>query len=161
MGFGDNIAEFNLFLFRNPSMTSGRLVCISENIFKLREQDRIIGCYLYDEFDEALSRIEALVVEPGTYLPRYLLITLGGTLNVQGKKVLLPTERCQPVDLGKVKTCWRKESLMNAPSAHDPQNVTLAEEELILDYFDLKPYRATEPPEDTEGDQDSSKEKAG
>ena len=70
-------------------MTSGRLACISENIFKLREQDRIIGCYLYDELDEALSRVEALMVEPGTYLPRYLLITLGGTINIQGKKVLL------------------------------------------------------------------------
>ncbi len=138
-------------------MTSGRLACISENIFKLREQDRIIGCYLYDEFDEALSRVEALMVEPGTYLPRYLLITLGGTLNVQGKKVLLPIEHCQSVDLGKVKTPWRKESLMNAPTAHDPQNVTMAEEELILDYFDLKPYWAAEPPppEETQGDQDS------
>ena len=136
-------------------MTSGRLACISENIYKLRQQDRIIGCYLYDEFDEALSRVEALMVEPGTYLPRYLLITLGGTINIQGKKVLLPIELCQSVDLGKVKTPWRKESLMNAPTAHDPQNVTMAEEELILDYFDLKPYWATELSEEIEDDQDS------
>ena len=136
-------------------MTSGRLACISENIFKLREQDRIIGCYLYDEFDEALSRVEALMVEPGTYLPRYLLITLGGTVNVKGKKVLLPIEHCQSVDLGKVKPRWRKESLMNAPTAHDPQNVTMAEEELILDYFDLKPYWTLEPGEETQDDQDS------
>jgi len=140
-------------------MTSGKLACISENIYKLRQQDRIIGCYLYDEFDEALSRVEALMVEPGTFLPRYLLITLGGTVNVQGKKVLLPIEHCQSIDLGKVKTRWRKESLMNAPTAHDPNNVTMAEEELILDYFDLKPYWATEhsPQEETEGDQGSGK----
>ena len=133
-------------------MTSGRLALIAENIFKLRQQDRIIGCYLYDEFDDVLSRVEALMVEQGTYLPRYLLITLGGTLNVQGKKILLPVEHCQSVDLGKVKTIWRKESLMNAPTAHDPQKVTMAEEERILDYFDLKPYWAVEPPEETEND---------
>jgi|GEM_PF-1358940 len=136
-------------------MTSERLACISENIYKLRQQDRVIGCYLYDEFDEALSRVEALMVEPRTYLPRYLLITLGGAVNVQGKKVLLPIEHCQSVDLGKMKTHWRKESLMNAPTAHDPQNVTMAEEELILDYFDLKPYWSAEPSDETESDQDS------
>jgi hypothetical protein len=135
-------------------MTSGRLAYISENIFKLREQDRIIGCYLYDEFDEPLSRVEALMVEPGTHLPRYLLITLGGAINIQGKKILLPIEHCQSVDLGKVKTTWRKESLMDAPTAHDPKNVTIAEEELILDYFDLKPYWAVEPQEETDTDSD-------
>lgn len=95
------------------------------------------------------------MVESGTYLPRYLLITLGGAVNVQGKKVLLPVEHCQSVDLGKVKTTWRKESLMNAPTAHDPENVTMAEEERILDYFDLKPYWTVEPPEETEEDPDT------
>lgn len=136
-------------------MTSDKLVYIAENIFKLRQQDRIIGCYLYDQFDEALSRVEGLMVEPGTYLPRYMMITLGGTVNVQGKIILLPVEHCQSVDLGKVKTTWRKESLMDAPTAHDPQHVTTAEEERILDYFDLKPYWAVEPPEETENDQNS------
>ena len=136
-------------------MTSGGLVLVAENIYKLRQQDRIIGCYLYDEFDNALSRVEALMVEQGTFLPRYLLITLGGAVNVQGKKVLLPVEHCQSVDLGKVKTTWRKESLMNAPTANDPKNVTMAEEELILDYFDLKPYWTLEPGEETQEDQDS------
>ncbi len=138
-------------------MTSDRLTFVAENIFKLRQQDRIIGCYLYDQFGEVLSRIEGLMVEPGTYLPRYLLITLGGTVNVQGKKILLPVEHCQSVDLGKVKTTWRKESLMDAPTAHDPQKVTTAEEERILDYFDLKPYWAAEPQEKTQDDPDSGK----
>jgi hypothetical protein len=136
-------------------MTSGRLVPVQENIHKLRQQDRIIGCYLYDEFDEAVSRVEALMVEKGTYLPRYLLITLGGTLNIQGKKVLLPVEHSQSIDLGKVKTSWRKESLLNAPTANDPKNPTMAEEELILGYFDLKPYWSAEPEEETEDDSDS------
>ena len=136
-------------------MTSDRLVCVQENIYKLRQHDRIIGCYLYDDFDEALSRVEALMVEKGTYLPRYLLVTLGGAVNVQGKKVLLPVEHCQTIDLGKVKTRWRKESLMSAPSAHDPINVTMAEEERILDYFNLKPYWTVDPSEEAEDEPDS------
>ncbi len=136
-------------------MTSGRLVCISENIYKLRQQDRIIGCFLYDDFDEAVSRVEALVVEKGTHLPRYILITLGGALNVQGKKVLLPIEHCRSIDLGKVKTSWRKESLLNAPTAIDPKNPTMAEEEKILDYFDLKPYWSADPRGETEDGSDA------
>ncbi|VAX30825.1 hypothetical protein MNBD_NITROSPINAE05-876 [hydrothermal vent metagenome] len=136
-------------------MSSGRLVLVTENIHKLRQQDRIIGCYLYDEFDEAVSRVEALMVENGTLLPRYLLITLGGALNVRGKKILLPVEHCQSVDLGKVKTSWRRESLLKAPTAHDPHNPTMAEEERILDYFDLKPYWSHEPAEGTQGDPDT------
>jgi hypothetical protein len=143
------------FNFSGVFMTSGRLVPVQENIYKLRQEDRVIGCYLYDEFDEAVSRVEALMVEQGTYLPRYMLITLGGTLNIQGKKVLLPVEHCQSVDLGKVKTSWRKESLLSAPTAKDPKNVTMEEEELILDYFDLKPYWSAEPLEGTDNDPES------
>ncbi|MDA0691252.1 MAG: PRC-barrel domain-containing protein [Nitrospinae bacterium] len=138
-------------------MSIHRLTYISENIYKLREQDRIIGCYLYDEFDDALSRIEALVVESGTLLARYAVVTLGGMLNIKGKTLLLPIEVCRSIDLGKVRTAWRKESLMDAPTPHNPQQVTIAEEELILGYFDLKPYWAVEPepPEEKPGDKNS------
>ncbi len=123
-------------------MSESQLVHLTENIFKLREQDRIVGYYLYDEFDEVLSRIEGLLAEPETYLSRYLVITLGGTLNIAGKRLILPVEVCRLVDMGKVKTRWRKESLMDAPTPLDIQNVTSAEEELILNYFDLEPYWA-------------------
>jgi hypothetical protein len=141
-------------------MNSHRLTYISENIYKLREQDRIIGCYLYDEFDDALSRIEALVVESGTLLARYVVVTLGGMLSVKGKALVLPIEICRSVDLGKVRTSWRKESLMHAPTPHNPQQMTMAEEELILGYFDLKPYWAVEPekPEENSGDTNSKPE---
>lgn len=126
-------------------MIPDRLTHISENIFKLREHERLIGFYLYDECDQALARIEALLAEPGTYLSRYLVITLGGMLSIQGKKLIVPVEICKPLDLGKVKLFWRKESLMDAPTPHDVQRVTEAEEELILGYFDLEPYWAAKP----------------
>ena len=123
-------------------MTQRRLVHITENIFKLREQDRVVGYYLYDEFDEVLSRIEGLLAEPETFISRYLVITLGGTLNIAGKQMILPVEVCRLVDMGKVKTSWRKESLMDAPTPLDIKKVTPAEEELILNYFDMEPYWA-------------------
>lgn len=132
-------------------MTSGKLAFIRENIFKLREHERLIGHYLYDEQGETLARIEAILAEPGTYLSRYLVITLGGMLSVQGKKLIVPVEICKAVDMGKVKLHWRKESLMDAPTPHDVEGVTEAEEELILGYFDLEPYWAAQPtpPEET------------
>ncbi len=126
-------------------MTSNRLAYIAENIFKLREHERLIGHYLYDEQDEVLARIEAILAEPGTHLSRYLVVTLGGMLSVQGKKLIVPIEICKAIDMGKVKLFWRKESLMDAPNPHDVQSVTEAEEELILGYFDLEPYWAAEP----------------
>ena len=129
---------------KTDAMTTHQLSYIAENIYKLREQDRIIGCYLYDEFEEALSRIKGLLVEPVTYLPRYVVATLGGILHIEGKTLLIPIEVCHFVDMGKVKVTWRKESLMDAPTPHNPHQVTMAEEELILAYFDLKPYWAVE-----------------
>ena len=121
-------------------MAESSLRYVPENIFKLRDSDRIIGHYLYDEFDEVLARVEALLTEPETFIPRYLVITLGGALNISGKRMILPVEVCRTVDLGKVRTQWRKESLMTAPTPRDVRRVTPAEEEWILDYFDLEPY---------------------
>ncbi len=123
-------------------MSESRLLHLTENIHKLREQDRIVGHYLYDEFDTVLSRIEGVLAEPETYLPRYVVVTLGGTLNISGKRLIVPVEVCKLVDMGKVRTRWRKESLMDAPTPLDVRSVTAAEEELILSYFDLEPHWA-------------------
>ncbi|NIT80423.1 MAG: hypothetical protein GWM98_00235, partial [Nitrospinaceae bacterium] len=54
-------------------------------------------------------------------------------------------EICEAVDMGKVKTEWKKESLQDAPTADDVENVSMNEEELILSYFDLEPYWAARP----------------
>ncbi len=118
------------------------LIYISENIFNLRVKDQLIGSYLYDRFNEPIARIDAILAESKTYLVRYLVINVGGFLNIHGKKILLPIEVCESADLGKVKTDWLLESLKDAPAPNDPENVTMSEEELILGYFDLKPYWA-------------------
>ena len=53
--------------------------------------------------------------------------------------MVLPVEICEVKDLGKVKTEWRKESMLEAPTATDIMNMTTFEEELIRDYYGLPP----------------------
>jgi len=117
------------------------LVHVSENHFKLRKKDRVIGCYLYDKFDEAIARIDAVLADSKTYHCYYLIINLGGFLQVQGKTVILPVEICTVIDLGKVSTEWRKESMAEAPTVTHILNMTTVEEELIRDYYGLPSAR--------------------
>jgi hypothetical protein len=120
-------------------MTS--LTHVAENIFDLRKTDRVIGFYLYDKFDASIARIDAVLADSKTYHCYYLVINLGGFLQVQGKAVVLPVEICTVIDLGKVKTAWRKESMVEAPTPINIHNITTGEEELIRDYYGLPPER--------------------
>ena len=113
------------------------LTHITENVFKLRKTDRIIGFYLYDKFNEPIARIDAVLVDSQSYHSFYLVINLGGFLQVSGKAVVLPVEVCEVKDLGKVKTEWRKESMLGAPAPIDITSLTTLEEELIRDYYAL------------------------
>lgn len=123
-----------------PKIKPNLLLYIKDNIHKLGKSDRIIGYYLFDRYNESVARIEALLAQPITYLPRYAVITIGGFLGVEGKHILVPIELCEGVDIGKVKTSWSKESLKDAPTAADVRQVSVAEEERILSYFDFEPY---------------------
>ncbi len=110
-------------------------IYISENTFHLAKKDQVIGFFVYDQFNEAIARVDALLVEPETHCCRYLIINLGGFLNIQGKIIALPHEICEVEDLGKIKTTWRKESLLAAPSPANIHRLTANEDELIQDYF--------------------------
>jgi len=110
---------------------------ITENVFKLRKKDRIIGFYLYDKFNETIARIDAVLVDNQIYHGYYLVINMGGFLHVRGKVVVLPLEICEVEDLGKVKTEWPKESMLGAPTPIDIMSVTSREEKLIRDYYGL------------------------
>ncbi len=92
------------------------LAHITENIFKLRKKDRVIGFYLYDKFNESIAKIDAVLIDSQIYHGCYLVINLGGFLQVKGKVVVLPVEICEVKDLGKVKTEWRKESMLRCQS---------------------------------------------
>jgi len=63
----------------------------------------------------------------------------GRFFQVRGKAVVLPVEICEVKDLGKVKTEWRKESMLEAPTATDIMNMTTFEEELIRDTMACHP----------------------
>jgi hypothetical protein len=123
-----------------PRKNPNQLLYITDNIHQLGKSDRIIGYYLYDRYNELIGRIPALVAQSSTYLPRYIVITIGGFLGVEGKQVLIPIEICERGDLGKVKVNWSKESLKDAPTAVDVKQTSLEEEERILSYFDFEPY---------------------
>ncbi len=125
------------------------LIYISENIFNLPKKDQVVGFYLYDKFNETIARVDALLAEPDTHFCRYMIINLGGFLQIQGKQIVLPLEICEVQDLGKLKTQWRKESMLGAPSPVDIKHMTASEEELILDYFELKPYWREKPSENS------------
>lgn len=117
-----------------------QLLYLSENVFRLRRKDHCIGAYLYDKFNQTIARVDGLLVESRTYLPRYLVINFGGFLAISGKKIALPVEVCEFADLGKVKTAWSSDSMKDAPAPVNLEDPTADEEELILGYFDLTPY---------------------
>lgn len=131
-------------------MTESNLIYITENISDLKRDDWIIGDYLYDREKQLIARVEGLLVESGTYLPRYLVFTCGGFLRIKGKTVLLPSEFFEVMDLGKIKSLREVEFLQDAPTPEDLEKVTRQEEEEILAYFDLQPYWAVNPPEETQ-----------
>ena len=117
------------------------LTHIADNIFDLRKADRVIGFYLYDKFNESIARIDAALVDSETFHCYYLVINLGGFLQVRGKTLILPVEICAVEDLGKIKTEWRKESMLGSPVPTDIMKVTIIEEEMTRDYFGLSPQR--------------------
>lgn len=116
------------------------LTYITENSHSLNKNDRIVGFFLYDKYREVVARIDGILVERQTCLARYIVINQGGFLDIRGKNTLVPRVACDVVDLGEVKTAWSGRSLNDAPSPADINKVTPEEEELILSYFDLKPY---------------------
>ena len=120
-------------------MTSHRLLYITENIHSLVKADRIVGFFLYDKHKEMIARVDGVLAEESGPA-RYIVISLGGFLDIQGKKTLIPRAACEVMDLGEVQTNWSSHSLQGAPTPNDVNNVTRKEEELILSYFDLPPY---------------------
>jgi len=121
-------------------VTPSPLRYIDDNIHNLYPQNRIVGYYLYDLYDEMVGRIEGLMVDPETYQPRYLVLTIGGFLFTEGKIVLFPRNHYEALDMGKVKTSWRRDSIQQSPSINNIQSLSLEKEMAILGYYDLEPY---------------------
>ena len=89
-------------------MTPSSLKYINDNIYSLYPENRIVGFYLYDIHDEMVGRIQGLMVDPESYSPRYLVLTIGGFLFTDGKIILFPRDHYESLELGKVKTNHRK-----------------------------------------------------
>ncbi len=121
-------------------MTPSPLKYINDNIYSLYPENRIVGFYLYDIHDEMVGRIQGLMVDPESYTPRYLVLTIGGFLFTDGKIILFPRDHYESLELGKIKTSWRRDSIQQSPSINDVQLLTLEREQVILGYYDLEPY---------------------
>ena len=121
-------------------MTPSPLKYIDDNIYSLYPENRIVGFYLYDLHGEMVGRIQGLMVDPEFYHPRYLVFTIGGFLFTEGKIVLFPKDHYETLEMGKVKTSWRRDSIQQSPSINDVQSLTLERERIILGYYDLEPY---------------------
>ena len=121
-------------------MTPSPLLYVDDNIYSLYPENRIVGFYLYDLYDEVVARIQGLLVDPENYKPRYLVLMIGGFLFTDGKMVLFPIEHNDGQKLGKVRTSWRRDSIQQSPAINDPYSLTLEREQVILGYYDLEPY---------------------
>ena len=121
-------------------MTPSPLKYIDDNVYSLYPDNRIVGFYLYDVYNEMVGRIQGLMVDPESYHPKYLVLTVGGFLFTDGKMVLLPKDHYETIEMGKVKTSWRRDSIQQSPSINDIQSLTLEREQVILGYYDLEPY---------------------
>jgi hypothetical protein len=121
-------------------VTPSPLKYIDDNIYSLYPDNRIVGFYLYDAQDELVGRIQGLMVDPQSFYPRYLVLTIGGFLFTDGKIILFPKDHYKTLKLGKVKTSWRRDSIQQSPSINDVQSLTLEKEQMILGYYDLELY---------------------
>ncbi len=124
-------------------MTLSPLKFIDENAFFLGNQDRVVGFFLYDTYNKEVAKVKGLMVDLDYHRPQYLVIELGGFLSTEGKIILFPKELYQPAGLGKVVTDWTRESIQQAPSVENLATLSREEEQLILSYFDIKPYWET------------------
>ena len=118
-------------------MAETRLLYFSKNDARIDREERIVGEYLYDKNKEVVARIEGLLLDDFTWEPRYLVITQGGFLGTQGKKIILPRELYEIKDVGKVVTSWSQAFIQEAPSPHDLNCVDKNEESRIRSYFAL------------------------
>ena len=121
-------------------MTSNHLRWVNDNIFDLSAEERVVGSYLYDRYNEMIARVQGLLVDPETFEVRYAVIKEGGFLFTEGKLILLPRPHYEVIDMGKIKTRWSRESLQQAPTVTQLEQIPHHEEKMILSYFDLEPY---------------------
>ncbi len=124
-------------------MESNNLRYVTENLFDLQEEDRVVGSYLYDRYQESVGRVRGLLVDPESFEVRYAVLIDGGFLLTEGKTLLLPRSLYRPLDMGKVKTVWSRESIQQAPTVTTLEAIPLNEEQVVLSYFDLPPYWET------------------
>jgi len=121
-------------------METNGLRYVKDNTSDLPSEERVVGSYLYDKYNDMISRVPGLLVDPETFQVRYAVIIEGGFLFTEGKTILLPRANYEVIDMGKIKTGCSRETLQQAPTITDLETITRNEERVILSYFDAQPY---------------------
>ncbi len=121
-------------------MDTNSLRFVDDNVFDLAQEDRLVGSYLYDKYNEQMGRLKGLLVDPETWEVRYVVFIDGGFLFTDGKTILIPHPLLTVLDMGKIRVNWSRESIQDAPTIESLENISLNEERAILSYFDLEPY---------------------
>lgn len=106
----------------------------------LRNEDKIVGCFLYDCYDEEIGKIQALFVDQESFALRYCIVTIGGLLGTSGKTILLPKGILEPKGIGKVVSSKSQAIIFDAPASFDIEKITQEDELKIHEYFDIQPY---------------------
>ncbi|QPJ61985.1 MAG: PRC-barrel domain containing protein [Candidatus Nitronauta litoralis] len=126
-------------------MESNNLKFIDDNIYDLAQEDRVVGSYLYDKYNEQIGRLKGLLVDPESFEVRYAVFIDGGFLFTDGKTILLPRPLFHAIDMGQIKTNWSRESLQHSPAIESLEEISMDDERVILSYFDLEPYWESKP----------------
>lgn len=134
-----------------------KLKKLTANDYMLRSEEKIVGFFLYDCFEEEIARIDAVYVDPETFALRYAQITIGGFLSTRGKVLFLPKGILEVKGIGKVISPKSAAVIRDAPAPFG-EEITRAEEEEIHQYFDVPPYFDMEEGEEEVNEEDSEQD---
>ena len=120
------------------------LITLSNAAFDLGSDERVIGYYLYDEFEKEICDIRDLLLDEETHKPRYAIIEVGGLLSIKGKRVIIPWRLLLRRGVSRLDIARSEEEVMMSPAPNDAEKPTREEEKSVHSFFNIEPYWLTE-----------------
>ena len=124
------------------------LITLSNATFDLGSDERVIGYYLYDEFENEICDIRDLLLDEETHKPRYVIIEVGGLLSIKGKRVIIPWRLLRRRGVSRLDIARSEEDVLMSPAPNDAEKPTREEEKSVHNYFNIEPYWLTEEDEE-------------
>ena len=124
------------------------LITLSNATFSLGSDERVIGYYLYDEFENEICDIRDVLLDEETHKPRYVIIEVGGLLSIKGKRVIIPWRLLRRRGVSRLDIARSEEDVLMSPAPNDAEKPTREEEKSVHNYFNIEPYWLTEEDEE-------------